>query len=254
MAMTSTTDSVDTVYNITCKFNDNTVCPLKFNKFTTVGQIVRMCVLHRCQFNKDLLDIVPDNIAGRCKLVFQGKVIVGDNKPLASVDGLLTPNAVIFCIMPTLTPTDIESIKSRIGPNDGEIAELLTSDRLRESLRTVQNFAYFSQLVGTPFTITESQIDVLLGSEAALNYLKSGPNYKQVTDWLASGAVSAVLITSATATTASASVDTPAPFEYQAQLDELVAMGIEANETNKNILRMFKGNLNDSVNEIFSSM
>jgi hypothetical protein len=244
MEATNKVTASNETYSINIKFNTQQTCVVEVTNSTTIGDVMKKCILKYIDHDTISYVVVPDTFLNKCKLVFNGKILSTLTNPITSIEGITGQNALIFCIMAVLTNTEIKLIEESVGPTNEKIMSLITSESLKTNLMNPTKFAYICDKIGVNFCVPQPQINELLASEQLLTYLKSSNNYNEIVEWVEQA--------KSNETHSEVCSEAQNKYKYLQALNEIVAMGFKDNDDTRCIISKHKGNLENSVNDLLS--
>ena len=245
--------SINVINNVTMKFSDSNTINFPYDNDTTLLSLIGKAIIHTNEVLSDVdINFIPEKYLNRFKIVYKGK-IVKTTKNIKVVEVIdTTHNTILHCVFPQLQKSDINEIKASMSVPIETINELLTSSQLIELLKKPSNYKFLKNYIDKNGNISnENILAVDINTDLSQKNTKSKKVIKKIT------ATETGTETETNMTTQENNINPPTiqpeiPIEtlYSLQINEIVNIGFEYNDTIKQLLKRYNGDVQNVLNHL----
>jgi len=247
--------SINVINNVTMKFSDSNTINFPYDNDTTLLSLIGKAIIHTNDALSDVdINFIPEKYLNRFKIVYRGK-IVKTTKNIKVVEVIdTTHNTILHCVFPQLQKSDINEIKALMSVPIETINELLTSSQLIELLKKPSNYKFLKNYIDKNGNISNENI---LAVDIDTDLSQKNTKLKKVINKITATKTDTATETETNMTTQENNINSPTiqpeiPIEilYSLQINEIVNMGFEYNDTIKQLLKRYNGDVQNVLNHL----
>jgi hypothetical protein len=228
------------ITSLIMKFSDSDTINMDYDDSTTLMSLIKKTIVQKYPLLNEIdTDYIPEKFLNRFKVVFKGKIIKTTND-LKIVDiNDIQPNVILHCVFPPLSSADIDEIKSNMYTPLEKINEMLNSSELIELLKIPNNYKFLKTFVENKGIISE-KVEKLKNDKKNVQTKK----HQKKNTAIVRDNDSDLSEESDSENESNQSTE----LTYDSQINEIVNMGFECNDRLKQLLKEYKGDVQNVIN------